>query len=281
MEVLLMTNSISPRIQLHTGVEIPQLGLGVYKVEAGNVVVNTVKTALSLGYRSIDTAAFYDNEEGVGKAIKESEIPREELFITTKVWNTDQGYEETLAAFEASRKKLDLEYIDLYLIHWPVKEKYLHTWRALEKLYNEGKVKAIGVSNFKIHHLQDLFAHSNEKPVVNQVELHPLLSQEELRAFCKANHIAVEAWSPIARGSLLEEPHLLSIAEKYGKSTVQVILRWHLQNDVIIIPKSVSPVRLKENADIFNFELTTEDMNIINQLNENKRFGADPDNFNF
>lgn len=281
MEILLMTNSISPRIQLHTGVEIPQLGLGVYKVEAGNVVVNTVKTALSLGYRSIDTAAFYDNEEGVGKAIKESGIPREELFITTKVWNTDQGYEETLAAFETSRKKLDLEYIDLYLIHWPVKEKYLHTWRALEKLYNEGKVKAIGVSNFKIHHLQDLFAHSNEKPVVNQVELHPLLSQEELRAFCKENHIAVEAWSPIARGRLLEEPHLLSIAEKYGKSTVQVILRWHLQNDVIIIPKSVSPVRLKENADIFNFELTTEDMNIINQLNENKRFGADPDNFNF
>ena len=276
-----MINRIEHKVRLHNGVEMPQLGLGVYKVEDGSEAVHTVKTALSLGYRSIDTAAFYENEESVGKAIKESGIPREELFITTKVWNSDQGYEETLTAFEASRKKLDLEYIDLYLIHWPVKEKYLHTWRALEKLYNEGKVKAIGVSNFKIHHLQDLFSHSNEKPVVNQVELHPFLSQEELRAFCAKNDIAVEAWSPIARGRLLEEPRLLSIAEKYGKSTAQVILRWHLQNDVIIIPKSVSPVRLKENADIFNFELTTEDMNAINQLNENKRFGPDPDDFNF
>jgi diketogulonate reductase-like aldo/keto reductase len=274
-----MKNSISHKVRLHTGVEMPQFGLGVYKVEDGNEAVDTVKTAFSLGYRSIDTAAFYDNEEGVGQAIKESGIPREELFITTKVWNTDQGYEETLAAFEKSRKKLDVEYIDLYLIHWPVKEKYLHTWKALEELYQEGKVRAIGVCNFQIHHLQDLFAHSKEKPVVNQVELHPLLSQEELRAFCRENDIAVEAWSPIARGRLLEEPRLLSIAEKYGRSTAQIMLRWHLQNDVIIIPKSVSPVRLKENADIFDFELTAEDMEKINQLNENKRFGPDPDNF--
>ncbi|MCQ6276757.1 aldo/keto reductase [Bacillus sp. V3B] len=275
-----MVHSISHKIKLHTGVEMPQFGLGVFKIEDGNEAVDTVKTALNLGYRSIDTAAFYDNEEGVGQAIKDSGIPREELFITTKVWNTDQGYEETLAAFEKSRKKLGLEYIDLYLIHWPVEDEYLHTWKALERLYDEGKVKSIGVSNFQIHHLQDLFVHSKEKPVVNQVELHPLLSQKELRSFCKENDIAVEAWSPIARGRLLEDSRLIAIAEKYGKSTAQVILRWHLQNDVIIIPKSASPVRLKENADIFDFELTTEDMDAINQLNENKRFGPDPDNFN-
>lgn len=274
-----MVISINHKIRLHNGIDMPQFGLGVYKVEDGSVAVDTVKMALSVGYRSIDTAAFYDNEEGVGQALKESEIPREDIFVTTKVWNTDQGYEETLAAFEQSRKKLGLDYIDLYLVHWPVKDKYIHTWKALEKLYQEGVIKAIGVSNFQIYHLENLFSHANEKPVLNQIELHPLLIQQRVRAFCSENDIAVEAWSPIARGNLIENPILQSIAEKYGKTSTQVILRWHLQNDIIVIPKSVTPSRIKENADIFNFSLTNEDMEKINGLNENKRFGPNPDDF--
>lgn len=276
-----MTYSITHKVRLHNGVEMPQFGLGVYKVEDGKEVVDTVKAALDLGYRSIDTAALYGNEEGVGQGIKESGIPREELFVTTKVWNTDQGYESTLAAFEKSLKKLDIEYLDLYLIHWPVEGKYIETWKALEKLYQEGKVKAIGVSNFQIHHLQDLMANTTEKPVVNQVELHPSLIQEEVRAYCREMDIAVEAWAPLGRGKLMEEPTLLSIGEKYGKSSAQVILRWHLQNDVIIIPKSSKPARLKENADIFDFALSTEEMTKISQLNKNERVGPDPDNFSF
>ncbi|MBU8880121.1 aldo/keto reductase [Bacillus sp. FJAT-29790] len=268
-------------ISLHNGVNMPQFGLGVYKVEEGQQVGETVKLALEIGYRLIDTAAFYDNEEGVGRAIKESGIPREDIFITTKVWNTDQGYDETLAAFDKSMQKLGLDYLDLYLIHWPVKEKYLETWKALEKLYHDGKVRAIGVSNFQIHHLKDLMENSSEKPVVNQIELHPRLSQVELRAFCKENNIKVEAWSPIGRGRLLDEPTIKQIAEKYGKTPAQIILRWHLQNDVIIIPKSVNPQRLKENADIFAFELMPDDMTQINELNINERFGPDPDSFEF
>ncbi|RBP92415.1 diketogulonate reductase-like aldo/keto reductase [Cytobacillus firmus] len=266
---------------LHNGVEMPQFGLGVYKVEEGQQVEDTVKNAINIGYRQIDTAAFYENEEGVGRAIKESGVPREELFITTKVWNTDQGYEQTLDAFDKSLKKLGLEYIDLYLIHWPVKEKYLETWRALEKLYRDGKVRAIGVSNFQIHHLKDIMENAAEKPAVNQVELHPLLSQEELRAFCDEHNIKVEAWSPIARGRVLENPAIKEIAEGHGKSSAQVILRWHLQNSIIVIPKSVKEERLRENANIFDFELTEEEMSQMNTLNKDQRFGPDPDRFDF
>lgn len=273
--------SLQDTIRLHNGVEMPRLGLGVYKVEGGNQVEETVQTALEIGYRSIDTAAFYQNEEGVGNAIRNSGINRKELFITTKVWNTNQGYNETLKAFDDSMKKLQLDYLDLYLIHWPVKGKYLDTWRALEKLYQDGRVRAIGVSNFKIHHLEDLFSHSELKPTVNQVELHPRLSQEELRTFCKTHEIAVEAWSPIGRGRLLNEPVLSEIGEKYQKSTAQVMLRWHLQNGVIVIPKSVTPSRIKENTELFDFALSQDDMDKINSLNKDERFGADPDNFNF
>ncbi|GLB58715.1 aldo/keto reductase [Cytobacillus sp. NCCP-133] len=273
--------NIHSTLTLHNGVKMPQFGLGVYKVEEGQQVEDTVKDAINLGYRLIDTASFYENEEGVGKAIRESGVPREELFITTKVWNTDQGYEQTLAAFEKSLKKLELDYIDLYLIHWPVKEKYLETWRALEKLYKNGKVKAIGVSNFQIHHLQDIMENSSEKPVVNQVELHPRLTQEELRSFCDEHNIKVEAWSPIARGRVLDDPVIKEIADKYCKSAAQVILRWHIQNGVIVIPKSVHEERLKENADIYNFELSAEEMKHIDALNKNVRYGADPDNFEF
>lgn len=273
--------TINTKVTLNNGVTIPSLGLGVYKVEEGKEIEETVSYALNLGYRLIDTAAFYDNEEGVGRAIRNSTIPREEIFVTTKIWNSDQGYEETLQAFEKSFQKLNIDYIDLLLVHWPVKGKYLNTYRALEELYKQKKVRAIGVSNFTIEYLQDLLAHSTIKPVLNQVELHPKLSQKELIAFCKEHDIQVQAWSPIARGAVLNEPLIVELAKKYKKSTAQIILRWHLQNDVLIIPKSTNKERLKSNASIFDFELLKEDMQKIDALNENKRFGADPTNFNF
>ncbi|MBY6053854.1 aldo/keto reductase [Cytobacillus firmus] len=272
---------ISGTLTLNNGVEMPQFGLGVYKVEKGLQIENTVKDAINIGYRLIDTAAFYENEEGVGKAIKESGVPREEMFITTKVWNTDQGYDQTLNAFDNSLKKMGLDYIDLYLIHWPVKEKYLETWKALEKLYKDGKARAIGVSNFQIHHLKDILENSSEKPAVNQVELHPLLSQKELREFCSEHNIKVQAWSPIARGRVLEDSDIKEIAKRHNKSAAQIILRWHLQNGIMVIPKSVKKDRLRENADIFDFELTEDEMRQMNALNNNHRFGADPDNFDF
>lgn len=278
---MIMSKSLQGTTTLHNGVKMPYLGLGVYKVKEGKEVINTVKTALEVGYRAIDTAALYDNEEGVGQAIKESGIPREELFITTKVWNTDQGYDKTLKAFDISMKKLGLDYLDLYLIHWPGKDKYVDTWRALEKLYKDGRVRAIGVSNFKIHHLQTLMEQSEEKPVINQVELHPYLSQKDLLSFCKKQQIVVEAWGPLGRGRLLNDPTLIEIGQKYGKTAAQVTLRWHLQNDVVVIPKSVTPSRIKENADIFDFELTAEDMERIDALNKNERTGKDPDQFLF
>jgi diketogulonate reductase-like aldo/keto reductase len=266
---------------LYNGVKMPWLGFGVFKVKDGEEVVDAVKTAIQAGYRSIDTAKAYNNETGVAQGIRESGIAREDLFITTKVWNGDQGYESTLAAFEASMERLELEYLDLYLIHWPVKGKYKDTWRALEKLHKEGRIRAIGVSNFQIHHLEDLMTDATIKPAVNQVELHPLLIQTELREYCSKHQIQIEAWSPLGQGHLLEHPLLLEIAAKYSKSPAQVILRWDLQNGIVTIPKSVTPQRIRDNADLFDFELTTEEIERINQLNENKRFGSDPDNFNF
>ncbi|QLG37269.1 aldo/keto reductase [Paenibacillus sp. FSL W7-1088] len=266
---------------LYNGVKMPWLGFGVFKVKDGEEVVEAVKTAIQAGYRSIDTAKAYNNETGVAQGIRESGIAREDLFITTKVWNGDQGYESTLAAFEASMERLELEYLDLYLIHWPVKGKYKDTWRALEKLHKEGRIRAIGVSNFQIHHLEDLMTDATIKPAVNQVELHPLLIQTELREYCNKHQIQIEAWSPLGQGHLLEHPLLLEIAAKYSKSPAQVILRWDLQNGIVTIPKSVTPQRIRDNADLYDFELTTEEIERINQLNENKRFGSDPDNFNF
>lgn len=274
-----MGKSLQGTVLLHNGVKMPYFGLGVYKVEEGNEVIESVKTALEVGYRAIDTAALYENEEGVGKAIKESGIPRKEIFVTTKVWNTDHGYEKTLKAFDKSISKLGLDYVDLYLIHWPGKDTFIDTWRALEKLYRDGRVRAIGVSNFKPHHLQTLMEHSEEKPVINQVELHPYFQQKELREFCKQHDIVVEAWSPLGRGQVLDDPVLAEIGKKYGKTPAQVTLRWHLQNDIVIIPKSVTPSRIKENADIFDFELTAEDMEQIDQLDKNTRLFKDPDLF--
>jgi len=265
---------------LSNGVVMPWFGLGVYKVQEGDEVERAVSTAIEAGYISIDTAAFYQNEEGVGRAVRASGVPRDKLFITTKVWNTEQGYESTLKAFEESRKKLQLDYVDLYLVHWPVPGKYKDTWRALEKLYEDGLVRAIGVSNFQIHHLEDLAASANVRPMVNQVEYHPLLTQKPLLKYCRENGIQLEAWSPLMRGNL-DLPLLKELAQKYGKTPAQIVLRWDLQHEVVTIPKSVTPERIRENANVFDFELSAEDMERIDGLNQNRRFGADPDNFSF
>ncbi|MGG5790786.1 aldo/keto reductase [Bacillus pretiosus] len=270
---------------LHNGVEMPWFGLGVFKVEDGPELVEAVKSAIKAGYRSIDTAAIYGNEKAVGEGIragiKEAGITREDLFITSKVWNSDQGYETTLAAYEESLKKLELDYLDLYLVHWPVEGKYKDTWRALETLYKEERVRAIGVSNFQIHHLKDVLAGAEMKPMINQVEYHPRLTQKELQAFCKEQGIQMEAWSPLMQGQLLDNETLQEIADKYDKTTAQIILRWDLQNEVVTIPKSTKEHRIIANAHIFNFELTQEDMEKIDALNENHRVGPDPDNFDF
>ncbi|MBT2603199.1 aldo/keto reductase [Peribacillus frigoritolerans] len=276
-----MISNIGETITLHNGVKMPQLGFGVFKVKNGSETVESVKKAVEVGYRAIDTAAIYENEEGVGQAIRECGVPREELFITSKVWNTEQGYETTLKAFEDSLNRLGLEYLDLYLIHWPGKDKYLETWRALEKLYKDGKVKSIGVSNFHVHHLENLLANSEVKPVVNQIELHPLLTQVEIRDYCAKHEIKVESWSPLGRGNLLEEPTINHIAKKHGKSPAQVLIRWHLQHDLVVIPKSVTPSRIKENAQVFDFSLSLNEMNQIDALNKNERFGSNPDELLF
>jgi diketogulonate reductase-like aldo/keto reductase len=271
--------SIADAVTLANGVRMPWVGLGVWRVEDGDVVINSVKAALAAGYRSIDTAAIYRNEEGVGRAIAESGIPRDELFITTKVWNADQGYDSTLRAFEASMEKLGLETLDLYLIHWPMPKKgrFKETWKALEKLYKEKRVRAIGVSNFQPAHLDALMADAEVKPMVNQVELHPRLAQRELREYCRRHGIQIEAWSPLGQGQLLEDPTLKEIAQKYGKTTAQVILRWDLQNGVVVIPKSVNADRIASNAQLFDFELSAEDMARIDALDCGGRIGPDPD----
>lgn len=270
---------------LNNGVKMPWFGLGVFKVEEGPELVTAVKNAIKHGYRSIDTAAIYGNEEGVGQGIregmKEAGITREDLFVTSKVWNADLGYESTLAAYETSLNKLGLAYLDLYLIHWPVTGKYKDTWKALETLYKGGRVKAIGVSNFQVHHLQDLMQEAEIKPMVNQVEYHPFLTQNEVLDFCQKNEIQLEAWSPLMQGQLLENGELKSIAERYHKTVAQIILSWDLQNGVITIPKSIKEHRIIENSQVFDFELTEEDMSRINNLNQNKRVGPDPDNIDF
>ncbi|MGF7034129.1 diketogulonate reductase-like aldo/keto reductase [Paenibacillus mucilaginosus] len=280
-----MTAFIHPTTTLNNGVTMPVLGLGVFQVEEGQELVQAVKTAIRQGYRSIDTAAIYGNEASVGQGIREAlqegGLSRKDLFVTSKVWNADLGYESTLAAYEASLAKLGLEYLDLYLIHWPVAGKYKEAWRALETLYKEGRVRAIGVSNFQIHHLEDILRDAEVKPMVNQVEFHPRLTQQELLKFCREQGVQPEAWSPLMQGGLLEDPVLKEIAAKHGVSVAQVILRWDLQQGVVTIPKSTKAHRIAENADLFGFELTAGEMERISGLNKNQRIGPDPDNFDF
>ncbi|MEL3962301.1 aldo/keto reductase [Lysinibacillus endophyticus] len=270
-----------PSKTLANGVEMPYMGLGVYKMTDREETLQAISKALEIGYRAIDTAALYYNEAEVGEAIRNSGINREEIFVTTKVWNSDQGYDETLRAFETSLKKLGLEYVDLYLTHWPVEGKFVDTYRAIERLYEEKLIRVPGVSNHHAHHLEKVFAKANVMPMVNQVELHPYLSQEELRAFCKEHNIAVTAWSPLGRGVVLKDETISKIASEVGKTEAQVILRWHYQNDVITIPKSVTLSRIEENISIFDFELTDDQIARINNVNKNERVGKDPDNFHF
>ncbi|WP_062349953.1 aldo/keto reductase [Bacillus kwashiorkori] len=269
-------------VTLNNGLKMPQLGFGVWQVENDQATI-AVKKALEVGYRSIDTAMIYQNEEGVGKAIRETEISREELFITTKVWNSDQGYENTLRAYEESLSRLGLDYVDLYLIHWPTPkfDQYVDTYKAMEKLYKDGRVKAIGVCNFEIEHLERLLNECEIKPVLNQVECHPFLAQNELKDFCAKHDIFVEAWSPLQQGGeVLKNETVQSIAKKHNKTTAQVVLRWHLQNDTIVIPKSVTPSRIEENFNVFDFELSAVEMDAINKLNRNERKGPKPSEFN-
>ncbi|KAB7666062.1 aldo/keto reductase [Bacillus sp. B1-b2] len=277
--------NLQDTVTLANGVKMPWLGLGVFKVEEGQILMDAVSSAITNGYRSIDTAAIYGNERGVGEGIKlglkKTGISRSELFITTKVWTEDLGYEETIKAFETSLEKLGLDYIDLYLIHWPKEGKYLETWKALETLYREGKIKSIGVSNFQIHHLETLLNASEIKPMINQIELHPKLTQKNLLAFCESRNIQVQAWSPLMQGKLLDNPLLRELAHKYQKSVAQVIIRWDLQNGIVTIPKSVKEQRIIENGNVFDFCLTKEEMKRIDSLNQDLRVGPDPDNFDF
>ncbi|AXI76385.1 aldo/keto reductase [Peterkaempfera bronchialis] len=273
--------NVTPTTTLNNGVRIPQLGFGVFQVPDGETAA-AVSTALDAGYRSIDTAAVYGNEQGVGDALAASGLPRSEVFVTTKLWNSAQGYDSTLAAFDTSLAKLRLDHIDLYLIHWPTpaRDRYLDTWRAFEKLLADGRVRAIGVSNFQPAQLRRLLDHSGIVPAVNQIELHPRLQQAELRAFHAEHGIATEAWSPLAQGALLDDPVITSIARRHGVTPAQAVLRWHVQLGNIVIPKSVTPERIRANIDVFGFELDADDLAAIGALETGTRIGPDPDAFN-
>jgi diketogulonate reductase-like aldo/keto reductase len=276
-----LTLNIHSTKQLANGIEMPRLGLGVYKITEPDIAIQAITAALDYGYRHIDTASLYANEKEVGDAIRASNVPRKDIFITTKVWNTDQGYDQTLRAFEKSLELLGMDYVDLYLTHWPVKETFVDTYRAIERLYDEKLIRATGVANHHAHHLEAIAAKANIKPMVNQIECHPRLTQFDLREYCEEQGIAVTSWSPLARGRILEEPTLKRISTKYSKSTAQTIIRWHLQHDLIVIPKSENPSRIAENMDVYDFELSFEDMKNIDALNLNERTGKDPDNFSF
>ena len=268
--------NITGTFTLNNGVEMPYFGLGTFQSDEGPEVINAIQYALDAGYRLIDTASFYQNEIGVGKALKAYGIERERVFVTTKVWNDQQGFEQTQKAYDESLKRLDMDYVDLYLIHWPVTGKFKETWKALEKIYKEGRVKAIGISNFLEIHLDQLLPDVEIMPMVNQMEFHPYLIQQSLLDKCNANKIQYQAWSPIMQGRFFEIPLLKQIGRKYRKNQVQVVLRWDLQRGVATIPKSVSQARIDANAEIFDFELSNFDMAAINALDCDHRFGYDP-----
>jgi 2,5-diketo-D-gluconate reductase A len=269
-----------PNVSLKDGVEIPQVGFGVFQVPRDETQ-RAVEDALAAGYRHIDTAAAYRNERGVAAGIAASGVPREEIFLTTKLWNTEQGFDSTLAAFDRSIENLDTERVDLYLIHWPVpgRDLFLDTWRAFERIHAEGGARTIGVSNFRIPDLERLAQEAEIQPTINQIELHPLLQQAELRAWHAEHGIATEAWSPLAQGEVLGDDTLVTIAAHHGRSVAQVILRWHLQLGNVVIPKSVTPARVRENIDIFDFELTENDLAAIARLDAGHRTGPDPATF--
>ncbi len=269
-----------PEIALTGGVTIPQLGYGVFQVPQAETA-RAVLAALDAGYRSVDTASAYGNEPGVGEAIRQSGISRGDLFVTTKVWNSDQGYDSTLAAFDKSLSELGVDYIDLDLIHWPLprRDRYLDTWRAMERVHSDGRARAIGVSNFHVPHLRRLLDAADVPPAVNQIESHPYLPQAELRAFHTEHGIVTEAWSPLAKGSLLAEQAVTSLAAKYGRTAAQIVLRWHIQLDTVVIPKSVTPSRIRENIDVFDFELADDDLAVLAELDNGERVGPDPDVF--
>ena len=259
---------------------MPWLGLGVWQSAPGRETEQAVRWALEIGYRHIDTAALYNNEADVGKAVRASRLPRESVFITTKVWNSDQGYARTLKAFDLSRTRLGMDVVDLYLVHWPIQGKFPETWKALERLYADGKVRAIGVSNFLIHHLEELLTGCSVTPAVNQVEFHPLLVQKELLDYNAAKGIRQEAWAPLARGQVFKNPVLVFLAQKYGKTPAQIVIRWEIQLGVITIPKSVRRERIEENSRVFDFELSAADVAALSALDSGQRVGWHPDKVN-
>ena len=270
-----------PKVDLIDGTAMPQLGFGVFQV-GNDEAESAVATALRNGYRSIDTASVYGNEDGVGRALRASGLPREELFVTSKVWNSDQGYDDTMRAYEASLSRLGLEYLDLYLIHWPMPGRglYLETWRALERLKHDGRVRSIGVSNFTVETLRRIIDEADVVPAVNQIELHPYFQQDGLRAFHRDHGIRTEAWAPLGQGhGLLDDPALDRIAQARGRTPAQIALRWQLEIGNVVIPKSVTPSRIAENIDVFGFELTTDDMKAIGEMDKGVRFGPDPATF--
>ncbi|NLJ40818.1 MAG: aldo/keto reductase [Clostridiales bacterium] len=279
-----MFSSLNDTVKLNDGLEMQRVGLGLYLVEEGSDTENSVRWAMEAGYRLVDTAAFYGNEGGVGKGIRQSGVPREQVFITTKLWNTDHGYESTIKSCEQSLRLLNTDYIDLYLIHWPGlnRDDRMATWEAFLKLRDQQKVRSVGVSNFKVHHIEDLIKTHGVVPAVDQVELHPFNAQRELRQYAESKDIVITSWGPLLHGHLNELPiEVEDIGKKYGKTKAQVVLRWHLQSGVTIIPKSIRRQRIIENADIFDFTLSDEDMSVIDGLNKDKRFGSDPDEMVF
>ncbi len=272
---------IRTRIPLNNGTSIPLLGFGVWQAKDGEETRRAVTWALETGYRHIDTAAAYGNEHSVGQAMRDSGIPREEIFLTTKLWNEDQRRHNQMKAFEDSLKRLGTDYVDLYLIHWPVAGVFVESWKVMEEIYKSGRAKAIGVSNFKIHHLETLLAQAEIVPAADQMEFNPLMQDNDLLAFCREKGIVFEAWSPLGVGSLTNDQTTAAIGSKYGKTGPQAILRWIIQKNIPVFPKSVHKERILQNADIFDFELSPEDMATIDAMNRNQRSGADPDNFHF
>jgi len=270
-----------PNVQLNNGVQIPQLGFGVFQIDPADTAA-AVTTAFEVGYRHIDTAEMYGNEKEVGEALRSSAIARDEVFVTSKLNNGFHAYDDALRAFDQTLADLQLEQIDLFLIHWPLPKvgDYVETWRALEKIYADGRARAIGVSNFQAHHLRRLHEETTVIPAVNQIEVHPYLTQDELRAFNAEHEIATEAWSPIAQGGVLGDPVITELARTYGKSAAQIVLRWHLQLGNIVFPKSTTRSRVQENFEIFDFELGDADMALISALNKDERTGPNPDEFN-